>query len=115
MVRANSSDKDLMGSLVEYVSATGRNFPIEYDSKPREYYQHKIGLEGIVGRNFNIALRNAATGAFNDVGNVIAIESDSRSYGTEIALGATVILQQTFGLSSMHELGPMAKFSPDIA
>jgi hypothetical protein len=95
-IRANvsSSDEDLL-------AACNRNFSpqnIHYDTKDPAYYTHRVGIEGIGGRNFNIAIPSPVSDTYEDIGNIIMIESETGQLGVEIALGDSTTLKQLYGL-----------------
>lgn len=102
-LRVYSRDTDL-------VSAVEEAFPgstIETDSQPDKYYRHQIGVEGVWGRNFNLALRNANGKGFSDVGNIILIENVEEKLGVELALGATTILKQVYNADHVSDFYPI--------
>lgn len=96
MIRISSNDVDLMNSI----RALNENIIIEIDSRYEKYYRHKYGLQeyGIYGRNFNIAIRDFRTVEYKDIGNIIVIESNSKKYGVECAIGLNAILMRKLGL-----------------
>ena len=81
---------------------------LEVDTRKLDYYRHKLGMEGVWGRNFNIALRDSNRDSFSDIGNIILIESAERQLGVEIALGSTTILKQLHGLDHVQDCTPVA-------
>ncbi len=102
-VRVNSKDEDLL-------KASRNVFPedsLEIDTQQDSYYRHKIGIDGVWGRNFNLALRNANGEGFADVGNVILIENNEKKLGAELALGATTILKQVYNLEHVNDFYPV--------
>lgn len=102
-IRVNSKDVDL-------AEAAKRAFPgstHEVDTQPDKYYQHQIGIEGVWGRNFNLALRNAKEEGFSDVGNIILIEQADKKLGVELALGATTILKQVYNVEHVNDFYPV--------
>lgn len=101
-INISSADKDLI-ELCKPKYA--QNLMI--DSQKLSYYRHTIGISGIIGRNFNIALRNASTGSYSDVGNFIVLEMDGQPIGFEIALGASNITKQLLGLDHVLECFPI--------
>ncbi|MEK7625468.1 MAG: hypothetical protein AAB467_03925, partial [Patescibacteria group bacterium] len=102
LVRASSADSDLLGICKEQFKGA-----LEIDSKKPEYYRHKIGVEGIRGRNFNIALRNPDGQGFSDVGNIILLENCEKQLGVETAFGTTTILKQLYGLDHVQDCTPV--------
>jgi hypothetical protein len=95
-IRAHVSSEDQ--DLVRVCQATFSPGNILYDTQPATYYQHRFGVEGMSGRNFNVALPSPITHEYEDVGNIIVIESDGGGLGVEIALGDTTVLKQLCGL-----------------
>lgn len=103
LIRINSKDADLMNACKRHYSDAN----LEIDSRKLDYYRHKLGMQGIWGRNFNIALRNNNTEGFSDIGNIILIESPEKQLGIEIALGSTTILKQLHGLEHVQDCIPV--------
>lgn len=103
LIRISSTDSDLLDATKEHYGESR----MEVDSKKIEYYRHKIGMEGIRGRNFNIALRNPDTEGFADIGNIIILEKDEKRLGIEIALGTSTILKQLHGLDHVQDCTPV--------
>ena len=64
LIRISSADSDLLDIPKECYGEDR----MELDSRKIEYYRHKIGMEGVRGRNFNIALRNPDAEGFTDIG-----------------------------------------------
>lgn len=96
-VQINSKDKDLLNAIK---TKDINKKQIILDEKPETYYRHKYGIEGVRGRNFNFSIRNSRTGLFDDIGNIIVIETLSgEKLGIELALGDTTILKQQHGLN----------------
>lgn len=96
MLRINSEDKDLI-KAAEGLDPRVRR---EYDTRPTVYYKHKYGLDeqGIFGRNMNFAFLDKKSGEFLDVGNIIALESENKKYGAELALGVQPAVMRMFGI-----------------
>jgi hypothetical protein len=63
------------------------------------YYRHGYGEDGVRGRNISYWLQNTSTGQYEDVGNIIVIESDEGELGVELALGDTTLIKQAEGLA----------------
>lgn len=104
LIRVNSFDDDLMCACNHCCEFT------EINSRQPEYYRHRMGIQGIWGRNCNIALKNSIGNGFSDIGNIIVIENGERKIGVEIALGSTVILKQLYGLDHVQDCTPV----PDL-
>lgn len=103
LIRVNSMDADLVAACKQYYGKDN----LEIDSRNLEYYRHNIGMEGISGRNFNIALRHDKIGDFSDIGNIILHENQENKLGVEIALGSTTILKQLHGLDHVQDCTPV--------
>lgn len=87
-LRVCSKDDDLLG-LCE---ANRRGVTIEVDRFGEGYYRHSIGVPGVVGRNFNIALPSAG-GEWADVGNFIIFRDDAGQEFVELGFGDGTILK----------------------
>lgn len=103
-IRISSRDQDLLTSISGLVPKE----IIEVDTQADAYYRHKIGIEGVVGRNYNIALMNADRSGFTDVGNIIVLEDGRGKLGVETALGASTILKQIYGLDHVNDCYPVS-------
>jgi hypothetical protein len=106
----SSKDADLFNALQDSLQ---NEITVELDSKPLNYYRHKLGIEGVFGRNFNIAIKNKETGIFADVGNIIVVEDKEKKLGVELALGVTTILKELNNLSHIMDNYPI-KISDDL-
>lgn len=102
-IRVSSQDQDLMSACTGHFSPDN----IEVDTHQPPYYRHKIGVDDVWGRNFNIALRNASGEGFSDVGNIILIENAEKKLGVEVALGASTILKQVYNLEHVNDCYPV--------
>lgn len=109
LIRINSADADLMSAC----KSCSDKVNIEPDSRESDYYRHKLGMDGVWGRNFNIALRNTESKEFSDIGNVIVIENAEKKLGVEVALGTTIILRQMHGLDHTLDCTPVADLHLD--
>ncbi|MFH1392119.1 MAG: hypothetical protein ABIG90_00340 [bacterium] len=109
-LRVNSNDTDLLEACHNICIA--RN--IEKDTQKPEYYRHKYGINGVWGRSFNIALHDDiddnGTCSFSDIGNVIIIEKQEKMLGVEVALGASTILKQLYGLDHINDCHSVPDF-----
>lgn len=103
MIRVSSADEDLLDACGQYYGSDN----LEIDTKDPSYYSHRIGMEGIHGRSFNIALQDNNLNGFSDVGNIIVLENDEKKIGVEIALGATTILKQLYDLDHVQDCNPV--------
>lgn len=101
MIRVSKEDIDLMNSLKNI----DNKVVIETDSRDPSYYKHKYGLEkfGIYGRNLNIALKNYTNSEYQDIGNIIVIESAFEKYGVECAIGINALLMRRYALQNSIE------------
>lgn len=97
-ISTDSSDKDLATAAVQ----DGR-VKVRHDTQPADLYRHGYGIEGVWGRNISYWLRNASTGVFEDVGNIIVIENDTKQLGAELALGSSTLVKQLAGLDNVME------------
>jgi hypothetical protein len=102
-IRINSADKDLMDICKNRYSEDN----LEIDSKEIEYYRHKLGVEELLGRNCNIALRNSDGKGFSDVANLIIIEKNGKPVCLEISIGTTTILKELHGLDHVQDGVPI--------
>ena len=103
-IRVSTKDTDL-------ASASSKAVPsqlLELDTQADKYYQHQIGIEGVAGRSFNIALRDAVGDGFSDIGNIIILENAQKKLGVEVALGSSTILKQMYGLKHVNDCYPVA-------
>lgn len=98
-VRLSSKDTD----LINVVSSILPTEALEIDTKKIEYYRHKIGIDGILGRNFNIALRDQGMESFSDVGNIILLQKGFTPLGVEVGLGAPLITKSLLNLPHMMD------------
>ena len=94
VLRVSTQDPDLLEICRELLPEN----QIEIDNFPERYYRHKIGIDRVWGRNFNIALRHKEDQSLSDIGNIIVIENEEKEFGTETALGTSTILRQLYGL-----------------
>lgn len=99
IVRVNSKDTDLLDICRKYFGEE----QIEINSFPDNYYRHKYGIEGVTGRNFNIAIKDVGKNTFSDVGNIISIDRGKKVIGVESALGATTILKQLLQVEHVND------------
>lgn len=104
LIRINSADKDLL----EICQKRYGEKNLEIDSRKIDYYRHKLGVEGYLGRNCNIALRNSNGEGFSDVANLIIIEDSDSKICLEISIGTTTILKELYGLDHVQDGTPVA-------
>lgn len=67
-------------------------------------FRHRFGLDAVVGRNVNVAVRN--DDGWADVGNIITLERDGRLLGWELAVGTNMVVRQAFGSPHPALCGP---------
>jgi hypothetical protein len=106
MIRISSKDSDLLRAC-QRGSYAGS---LEVDSKPDGYYRHRLGLEGFLVRNCNIALRNANNDEFSDVANLIVNENEHEPICLEISIGVTTILKELYSLDHVQDGVPVEGF-----
>lgn len=102
-MRVSSRDSDLLASCLKFLPAES----LEIDTKDPNYYRHVIGIEGVQGRNYNMALRNPSGDGFSDVGNIISLENIDGTLGVETAIGSSVVLKQLQNLEHVNECYPI--------
>lgn len=96
----SSTDVDLVQSCQNVFSPDN----ILYDIQQPTYYRHRFGIDGMSGRNFNLAMPSPVTNTYEDIGNIIVIDSDGKEAGVEIALGDTTTLKQLYGLAHILDV-----------
>ncbi|EKD66639.1 MAG: hypothetical protein ACD_49C00026G0014 [uncultured bacterium (gcode 4)] len=106
LIRISSEDQDLLQAL----QLLWYKWKIEFDSKPKGYYRHKLWLWEITWRNFNIALRHWNDDIFNDIWNIILIEDNKKIYTTEIALWLNTILLELYWLNNIFQTTNIEKY-----
>ena len=104
LIRINSADQDLLDGCKKRFGDEN----LEIDSRKLEYYRHKLGVEGVWGRNCNIALRNSGGEGFSDVANLIIIENADSKLCLEMSIGTTTILKELHGLDHVQDCTPVA-------
>lgn len=91
VVRVSSGDHDL------HTAAVSTGLEIELDGQPHQRYRHGFGLDGVRGRNVNLAVRTRA--GLEDVCNVITIErEDGVQLAVESAFGVNTVLARVHDL-----------------
>ncbi len=105
-IRVSSQDKIFLDSCLGYLPRTS----LEIDTQEENYYQHSIGVDGIKGRSYNIALRNPSGEGFSDVGNIISLESNEGVLGIETAIGSSMVLKQIYKLDHVNDCYPLVGF-----
>lgn len=85
-IKANAATDD--EDLHEIATETLGSSHVFDDTKPARYYRHKIGIDGLSGRNFNFALEKE-DGVVHDIGNIIIFEQGDAALFSETAIGAS--------------------------
>ncbi len=108
LLRINYEDLDLVNIIKKH------DINYEFNTEELFKYKHKFGLDdmGIYGRNLNVAIRNTTTNDYEDVGNLIVIESPTKKYGCEFAIGIQPILMATCGKNYSLECSYISEFLP---
>ena len=102
-IRISARDADLM----DLAHSMFKSEMFEIDTMQPKYYRHKLGIDGVWGRNFNLALRDYGKDTFSDIGNVIILENQDKQLGIEIALGSSTVLKQIYGLNHVMDCHPV--------
>jgi hypothetical protein len=110
LVRVSSSDMDLL----EVCATVLPHDSVEVNTRPPEYYRHSIGEPEVSGRNFNIAVHNAKTNTYEDVGNIIHLTTTTGCSCIETAVGASVLTQHVRGLAHVLDCHPVPGLTHDI-
>jgi len=103
LIHINSADTDLMDICMQRYGTK----ILEIDTKEHIYYKHKIGVEGVIGRSFNLALRRPSSNEFCDIGNFIIHTYEDRQFFVEIGFGASTILKELYGLDHVQDCTPV--------
>ncbi len=98
LLRVSAADEDLERLCL----SVGPRIRSEVGRETALYYRHHIGIDGIVGRNFNVALR--FRDGFKDVGNFIVFEDTRTKYRfMEVGFGDTTILRSFYSLEHVMD------------
>ncbi|MEU4118310.1 hypothetical protein AB0F71_27925 [Kitasatospora sp. NPDC028055] len=103
--------------LFPAVGVFAEHVRVEWDSRDPRYYTHTVGIPGVHGVNFNVALRHPVTGEYDDVGNYIdfvpagtpdtaPITEPITEPFTEVGFGDTTILRAQLGLDHVLDAFP---------
>jgi len=103
IVRISSTDKDLLKICKSLLNENN----IDIDSRDINYYRHKIGIDGVWGRNCNIALKKSNDEGYSDIGNLVIIENSESIICLEISIGVSTILKEIYGLDHVLDLTPV--------
>jgi hypothetical protein len=92
--RASSADEDLLAAV--------RSIPngpeIEIDGYEQWRYRHRFGVDGVAGRNVNVAVRSDRWG-LRDIGNIVLIERAGEPIAVELAFGVATVLSRVHDLA----------------
>jgi hypothetical protein len=106
VLRADSSDRDLLAA----VRQAGWS-EIELDGYEPFRYRHVYGVDGVTGRNVNMALRHS-DGRLRDFANVIVVAADDVPVAVEFAIGTSAFLANREGLDHPLQASPVADVLP---
>jgi alanyl-tRNA synthetase len=107
-VNIKSSDHDLLN----YWTSVGLESQLVRDTKEPVYYTHKFGIEGVAGRNCNVAIRSQTTGEYRDIGNIIVIETEQQKLAVELAYGVETAISRILDLPTPIHAAPISEFLP---
>lgn len=104
-IRISSKDEDLVKSIENVDSRIER----EFDTVSEKHYRHKYGMDeqGIFGRDFNIAIKNSATGKYFNCGTFVVMENAERIIAIDMGLGNCSLSMCKFGSNSTVESSRM--------
>lgn len=113
-LRINISSQD--ADLVEMLKKQGMTEFLQFDTQAQPYYRHKFGIDGVSGRNCNLAISHDGQ-AFMDIGNLIVIEDQDAPLAVEAAFGLETIVTRLHGLDSsifaLDAVGHFTEFSAE--
>ncbi|GAB3671146.1 hypothetical protein [Saccharopolyspora tripterygii] len=105
VARVSSADDDLLAAAAD---AAGQR---EIDGCPQHRYRHVFGVEGVRGRNLNLALRTRD--GLADICNIICIERDDGTpLAVESAFGVNTVLARVHDLPHVLDASPAAAAAP---
>lgn len=107
-VRIASKDVDLL----KHWQNAGLEDHLEFDQNDPVYYTHKFGMDGVSGRNCNLAVIDHKSGELRDIGNIIVIETEEATLGAEIAFGVETIVSRLLGFPNPIAASLMADIVP---
>ena len=107
-ININSKDDDLLAML----KTVWNPIPLNFDSEEDKYYKHKYWLWDIVGRNFNILLKDENTEIFNDVWNFIIISDGIKKYGIESGYWDSTIMKELYSMEHVLETSAVSHILP---
>ncbi len=107
-VHIASSDKD----IIRFWKAAGLEQHLVFDTKDPVYYTHKYGIDGVRGRNCNIAIQGPSSEEYRDIGNIIVVETDHKKLAVEMAYGVETAISRMLGVPTPIHAAPMAEFLP---
>jgi hypothetical protein len=115
-INVSSKDKDLLDCLSKLKEKFEFTMAID-EVENQEYYRHKYGEENLMGRNFNISIKNQKTNQYKDVGNIIIIEKENVPTAVEMGIGVGTLISKKFNLATSIEASPISKiirYKPDL-
>ncbi|MCL2468915.1 MAG: alanine--tRNA ligase-related protein [Alphaproteobacteria bacterium] len=107
-VHITNTDSD----IAHYWKAAGLEQHLVFDTKNPVYYTHKYGIDGVRGRNCNIAIQDPYSNEYKDIGNIIVIETDKKKLAVEMAYGVETAISRILGFPTPIHAAPMAEFLP---
>ena len=117
-IKINVSSRD--ADLVECINKLKNDFKfavgVDEINNP-EYYRHKYGESNLIGRNFNISIKNQKNNDYKDIGNIIIIEKDNKKVAVEMGIGVGTFISKKFNLNNSIEASTISKiieYKPDL-
>lgn len=105
-VKPNEAFISVYGEDEDLLTAAEQNgfFVVNADLMEPAYYRHTYGMDGVYGRNTSYWVKNRSSGVYEDIGNIIAIESNKGdSLGAEFAFGDSTLVKQLAGLDHVTD------------
>jgi hypothetical protein len=106
VVRGSSADSDLVATM-----RAGNKWRVELDTCEQSQFRHRYGMESVVGRNVNFAIRGRC-GQLNDFANLIVIDREGESLAVEFAVGVSALLARKHDLEHPLQASPVADCLP---
>jgi hypothetical protein len=91
VLRGTADDPDLCALL------RGARVPVEIDGCEQRLFRHRFGVDGVTGRNVNMAVISG--GRLFDVANFIVMERDGEKWALETAFGINNIVTRVHQLA----------------
>lgn len=92
--------------LLKAVHRASDQLNILLDNLQERKYRHQFGVEGLIGRDFTIAVKNGKTGLFKSVAAIIVVEKDKKNIFVETAISPFSIIQQKYGFDHVLDCFP---------